>query len=144
MTMTTLKPQSWPIQNLPGLSREHSTQLQQLGLTTTAHLLHQGRSPQAQQALARQLQLPLRYAQKWLALADLAQLPSVGCDYCGLLLHTGIQSIAQLAAIAPGRLHSQIRRLHTASLQRSDLCPDPAQVAVWVREAQQLSQRRGR
>jgi hypothetical protein len=128
---------SWPLQQLPGLSNEHWQQLQAAGLSTTADLLHHARSPQTLEALAVSLALPLRYLKKWVALADLARLPSVGCDHCGLLLHSGVQSTAQLAAIAPGRLHSQITRLHTATLRRSDLCPAPAQVAQWVQEAKQ-------
>jgi hypothetical protein len=133
-----MKLKTWPLDRLPGLSAEHHQQLQAAGLNTTADLLRQTRSPQALQTLAQTLGLPLRYAQKWAALADLARLPSVGCQYCGLLLHSGVQSTGQLAAIAPGRLHSQIKRLHTASMRRSDLCPNPAQVVQWVQEAQQL------
>ncbi|MEB3268921.1 MAG: DUF4332 domain-containing protein [Leptolyngbya sp.] len=133
-----MKLKTWPLQHLPGLSAEHHQQLQAAGLTTTTDLLRQTQSPQALQTLAQRLGLPLRYPKKWAALADLARLPSVGCQYCGLLLHSGVQSTGQLAAIAPGRLHSQIQRLHTANMRRSDLCPSPAQVVQWVQEAQQL------
>lgn len=125
----------WCLQELPGLSDEQLGQLQSLGLQTTQDLLQLARSPQQLQAAAAQLNLPLRYLKKWVALSDLAQLPSVGCQYCGLLLHTGIASIRQLAAVAPGRLHSQIRKLHTMTLSRSDLCPTPDQVVCWVQEA---------
>ncbi|WP_008317771.1 DUF4332 domain-containing protein [Leptolyngbya sp. PCC 6406] len=128
----------WPLASLPGLSAEHQRQLQSAGLHTTADLLQQARSPQTTQTLATTLGLPLRYPRKWAALANLARLPSVGCQHCGLLLHSGVQSIEQLAVSTPGRLHSQIKRLHTAQLQRSDLCPPPAQVVQWVQEAQQF------
>lgn len=129
--------QTWPLRQLPGLSGEQVTRLQQVGLQTTQDLLKQAQGPQGISGLARQLNLPVRYPQKWVALAALAQLPSVGCQYCGLLLHSGTASIQQLATIAPGRLHTQIRRLHTATLRRSDLCPTPDQVVQWVQEAQQ-------
>lgn len=133
-----MKLHTWPLEKLPGLSGEHQLQLQGAGLRTTADLLKRGRSPQGSQTLATTLGLPLRYVRKWVALSELACLPSVGCEYCGLLLHSGIISTTQLAAIAPGRLHSQITRLHTSYLQRTDLCPSPSQVVKWVQEAQQI------
>ncbi|MDB9526676.1 DUF4332 domain-containing protein [Oscillatoria sp. CS-180] len=131
--MSQLK--TWLIEELPGLSKEQVAQLQSLGLQTTQDLLRLARSPQNIQKAAQRLNLPLRYLQKWIALADLSQLPSVGCQYCGLLLHSGIASVSQLAAAAPGRLHSQIRKLHTMTLRRADLCPTADQVVNWVREA---------
>ncbi|MBE7381980.1 MAG: DUF4332 domain-containing protein [Leptolyngbya sp. SIO1E4] len=134
--------QIWPLSQLPGLSDEQAAQLQSLGLETTQDLLTQTRSSRDLQGIARGLNLPLRYAQKWTALAELSQLPSVGCQYCGLLLHSGVASISQLSIAAPGRLHSQIRRLHTATLRRSDLCPTPDQVVCWVRDAKQFLQSR--
>ncbi|MEM0981197.1 MAG: DUF4332 domain-containing protein [Cyanobacteria bacterium P01_H01_bin.58] len=127
-----------PLGQLPGLSHEQIAQLQRLGVETTRDLLHQARSPQASQAMAKRLSIPLRYVQKWRALAELSQLPSVGCQYCGLLLHSGVASVAQLASSAPGKLHNQVRRLHTATLRRADLCPTPDQVVRWVQEAKQL------
>lgn len=132
--------QEWPLQDLPGLSAEYSQQLGQLGIYTTSDLLRQTHSPEKLQTLSNRLQLSPRYLQKWKAMADLARVPSVGCQYCGLLLHGGVISVQQLATFAPGRLHSQIKRLHTANLRRSDLCPSPDQVVLWVREAKQLKQ----
>ena len=133
--MASFHLQSHALQRLPGLSVEHLKQLQQAGLTTTDDLLKVARSPKQVQAIATQLKLPQRYLQKWIALADLARLPSVGDDYCGLLLHSGVASVSQLSLQAPGRLHTQIRKLHTMTMRRSDLCPTPDQVVQWVREA---------
>ena len=138
----TFKVQTWPLSQLPGLSDEQLAQLERVGLATTHDLLSQTRSPRDLQQIAQRLNLPLRYPQKWVALASLSQLPSIGCQYCGLILHSGIASIQQLATVAPGRLHSQILRLHTATMRRSDLCPTPDQVVCWVREAKQFLQSR--
>jgi len=134
--MASMHLHSRPLQALPGLSQEHLKQLHQVGLETTADLLQVARSPAKLEAIAVQLKLPLRYLQKWAALADLAQLPSVGSDYCGLLLHSGVASVRQLAIQSPGRLHPQIRKLHIMVMRRSDLCPTPDQVVQWVQEAQ--------
>jgi predicted flap endonuclease-1-like 5' DNA nuclease len=134
-----MRSQSWNLHQLPGMTSEFEQQLVQLGIKTTAQLLQRSRTAQDRQALARQLHQPLRYVNKWVALADLARVPSVGCQYNGLLLHAGVISVAQLAQTALGTLHARIRRFYVATLSRSDLCPDPGQVAVWVREAQQIA-----
>lgn len=133
--MASINLQSHALQALPGLREEYLQALRQAGLETTADLLKVARSPDQLQAIAAQRQLPLRYLQKWVALADLARLPSVSNDYCGLLLHSGVASVAHLSLQAPGRLHTQIRKLHTMTMRRSDLCPTPDQVVQWVREA---------
>ncbi|MGD1860898.1 MAG: DUF4332 domain-containing protein [Leptolyngbyaceae cyanobacterium] len=133
--MTPISRRILPLQTLPGLSAEHLQQLHQAGLQTTADLLQVAQSPAKLAAIAAQLKLSNRYLQKWAALAELAQLPSVGSTYCGLLLHSGVASVAQLATLVPGRLHTQVRKLHTMTMRRSDLCPTPDQAAQWVREA---------
>lgn len=123
------------MQALPGLSAEHLSQLHQVGLQTTSDLLQVAQSRAKLEAIAAQLKLSRRHLQKWAALADLARLPSVGSEYCGLLLHSGVASVQQLSTLAPGRLHTQIRKLHTMTMRRSDLCPTPDQVVQWIREA---------
>jgi hypothetical protein len=136
-----LQIKTWSLSELPGLSAEHHTQLEAAGLTTTTELLQKTPSAAATQTLATTLGLPTRYPRKWHALADLSRLPSVGCQHCGLLLHAGVQSAQQLATMAPGRLHIQIKRLHTANMRRADLCPTPDQVVMWIQEAQRLRRR---
>lgn len=133
-----MRSQSWNLQELPGLAPEFQQKLAQHGIQTTGQLLQQSRTPSQRQSLARQLHLPLRYINKWFALADLARVPSVGCQYNGLLLHAGIISVAQLTQVSLGTLHAQLRRFHVTNLRRSDLCPDPGQIAIWLKEARQL------
>ncbi len=68
-------------------------------------------------------------------MADLARIPSVGTQYCGLLLHAGIGSVAQLAEVPTHRLHQQIMRLQVATMQRRDLCPAIELVQQWSQQA---------
>ncbi|MBW4614592.1 MAG: DUF4332 domain-containing protein [Desmonostoc vinosum HA7617-LM4] len=125
----------WPIEQLPGLSQEEQSQLQNCGITTTTELVQQGKTLQTRIALANKLQVHLQYVNKWIALADLASIPSVGPQYCGLLLHAGIGSVAQLAQTPTHRLHKQIMRLQVATMQRRDLCPPIEQVQQWSQQA---------
>jgi len=125
----------FPIAQLPGLSNENQSQLEGCGISTTAQLIGQTKTPTAKALLAHQLQVNIRYVNKWVAMADLASIPSVGCEYCGLLLHAGVASPAQLAQMPVGRLHQQILRLHVATMQRNDLTPSVDRVQKWIEQA---------
>ncbi len=124
---------------LPGLNADTLAQLQRLGLNTAGELCAACTSPAARQDLAGQLQIQEQQVRKWAALADLARLPSVGGEYCGLLLHSGVASSAQLARTQAPRLQRQILKFQVATLQRRDLCPSVGQIQRWVADAQRLS-----
>lgn len=126
----------WAIEDLPGLSDHDCSKLQSLDITTTGQLLQKTRTPQLRQVLASQLQVKDNYVNKWVALADLARIPGIGCRYSGLLLHAGICSVAQLAQTPAYKLHRQILRLQVAMLRRRDLCPQVDVVAGWIKQAQ--------
>ncbi|ACK68836.1 conserved hypothetical protein [Gloeothece citriformis PCC 7424] len=128
----------WTIEKLPGLSQQQQTQLKNFGITTTQQLLNRGKTAQLKQSLANQLGMNILYINKWIALADLARLPSVGCQYCGLLLHSGIASVTQLSQTPVHRLHRQILRLQVATMQRQDLCPPVELVQQWIQEARTI------
>lgn len=128
----------WSIEQLPGLSHQHQSQLLECGITTTGQLLRQASTPTARQQLATRLQIKIQYLNKWVALAELARIPSVGCQYCGLLLHAGVCSVSQLSQIPPHRLHQQILRLQVAMMQRRDLCPSVELVQQWIQQAQTM------
>lgn len=127
-----------PIEQLPGLSQEDTTLLMEHGIKTTCQLLQQGSNQSQRHALAAELQIHIQYVNKWVALADLSRVPSVSCQYCGLLLHAGIGSVAQLAQTPLHKLHPQILRLQVATLQRRDLCPPVERVQIWIQQAQAL------
>ena len=134
-----MQPHYWSIDRLPGLPEKEQKLLQNLGITTTKHLLNQAYTPQAKQTLANSLEIHIKYVNKWVALADLASIPSVGCQYCGLLLHAGIASVKQLAQTPIHRLHPQIMRLQVSTMQRKDLCPSVEMVKQWIKEAQLIN-----
>lgn len=128
----------WGIAQLPGLSEADQAKLKQCGILTTQDLLRQGRSIDRRQVLATRLQMHVQHVNKWVALADLARIPAVGCEYCGLLLHAGIGSPQQLAQTPLPRLHQQILKLQVATLQRRDLCPSLGEVDRWIEQAKAI------
>ncbi len=139
--MSFQMPQSrhWPIEQLPGLSSQETSQLKNCGITTTKALVEQGKTPELRLELANKLQVHLQRVNKWVALADLARVPSVGTQYCGLLLHAGVGSVAQLATISTQKLHQQILRLQVATMRRRDLCPTIEQVQQWSQQAKLIN-----
>lgn len=135
-----MQPKYWSIDSLPGIMRSQVELLEQNQITDTKQLLQQTRTTDEKRALASRLQLQQKYVDKWTALADLARIPTVGDKYCGLLLHAGIISVAQLSLTPFHSLHRQIVRLQVATLQRRNLSPSIDQVKQWVESAKILSQ----
>ncbi len=128
---------NWPLEQLPGLAEPDCCLLQQFGITTTGQLLAAARTHRQQ--LVTQLQLHLQRLTKWVALAELSQVPGVGTQYCGLLLHAGVSSCAQLALMPASRLHQNLLRLHVTLLQDRSLCPSVGEVTQWIQQARQLT-----
>ncbi len=128
----------WSIGDLPGVNNSEQILLQELGITTTGQLLAIAPTAIAKQQLAVKLSFKIQYVNKLVALADLARLAGVGCQYNGLLLHTGIISVKQLSQMPAHKIHQQLLKLHVATLQRRDLCPDLAQVQGWIGQAREL------
>ncbi len=135
-----IKASSYPITRLPGLSEQNQAQLKACGITNTKQLLQKAGTLQQQNAIATQLEININHLKKWVALADLARLPNVGYKYCGVLLHSGIASVAQLAQTPPHRLHRQILKMQVATMQRRDLCPTVDEIQKWVKQANSIYQ----
>ncbi|MFQ3585351.1 MAG: DUF4332 domain-containing protein [Cyanobacteriota bacterium] len=133
-------PVDWPLSRIPGISAADQSALKKVGIESTQHLLDCGSTAAQRQALSTQLKIPLRFIHKWVALADLAQIPSVGPEGCGLLLHAGIVSVEQLAQGSPQALHRNLCRLQVRSLGQRGSQLSFAQVTEWIRQAQQRTQ----
>jgi Domain of unknown function (DUF4332) len=138
---TLMPPQGWPLSELPGMSAQDYQKLYDVEIESTTILLKRTQTLAKQRHLAEKLQLSDRWVRKWMALAELSHLKSVGCQYCGLLLHAGVTSVAQLSTMSPSTLHRQILRLQVSTIQRRDFCPSAGVVMQWIQEAK-LSTRR--
>lgn len=141
MPSTPLKSANWSLKNLPGLTQTDLDRLAEFEITTTFGLLRQAATKPGQMDLAGRSGIQLRYLQKWVALADLARVPTIGCQFAGLVLHAGVATLNQLALMPAGQLHRQILKLQVATFQSSDRCPDAGQIGVWIQQAKLLTQR---
>ena len=133
-----MKSVNHPIAQLPGLSADQIEQLTACGIATTLDLLQQGNRLSQRQRLSAQLSIHIKHINKWTALANLARIPSVGCQHCGLLLHAGVSTPQQLASMTVQQLHPQLRRLQIQLFKRADLAPGTAQVASWIQQAKEI------
>ena len=136
--MPSTKSVNHPIEELPGLNIAQTQQLKACGITTTFDLLRQGNTPAQRQHLPRELNTNIKYINKWAALANLARIPGVGCEHCGLLLHAGVSTPRQLASMTVQRVHPLLRKLQVQLLNRADLAPDTAQVSSWIQQAKMM------
>ena len=139
LEISSIKSQSWSIEKLPGLSKKDQILLTKNGINTTRKLLEITKTSEEKLNLASQLKINLQSVKKWVALADLARVPTVGCEYCGLLLHGGIVSVSQLSQTSVHKLHQQILKLQISTMQRRDLSPALDLVNKWIQQAQFLS-----
>lgn len=134
-----MKSEYWSIDVLPGLKLSEQKLLKAQGIKNTRQLLQQTSTLESKIALASKLRLSQKQLNKWIALADLGRIPSVGDRYGGLILHAGVISVAQLAQAPFHQLHARIARLQVATLQRKDLTPPIGRVKQWVEQAKILS-----
>ena len=138
-TSQPLSSMNFSIDQLLGLSAEDCQKLRSYGITTTHTLIQKaGRSRSQKEALANAIGVRFQLLTKWLAFADLARIPAVGCQHCGAIVHSGIVSLEQLSQTPLDKLHKQILRLQVQNFQRADLCPDLGEMSVWIKQAQQL------
>ncbi len=130
--------QGFNLEDLPGFPSKLLRVLNEAGIHTTAELLQAAPNLPSQRQLARSLNLRDQEISKWAAMADLARVPGVGTQYCGVLLHSGIGSLQQLAQADAGRVHRHILRFQVSLLQRKDRCPALADVLHWIQLAKQM------
>jgi hypothetical protein len=136
---TSISSLNFPIEKLTGLSAEDCQKLKDHGIQTTRGLLKKaGFKRSEKEAFAIAIGVRLQLLTKWLAFADLARIPAVGLQHCGIIVHSGIVSLEQLSQTPIDKLHKQILRLQVQQFRRADLCPDIAEMAIWVKQAQQL------
>jgi Domain of unknown function (DUF4332) len=133
--MPPLKSANWSLERLPGLSEPDRITLDALGIHSTFHLLRQAWTSSGKEDLSARSGIHIKHIQKWVALSDLARVPSVGCEYCGVLLHSGIATLEQLAHTPAGPLHRQIMKLQVAIFRNRDRCPDAGQINTWTEQA---------
>lgn len=130
---------NWLVEGLPGLNYEDCQKLKESGIETTLQLCQRTRKRSSRQDLAAQMQIPIQQLTKWAVMADLSRVPSVGCHFCGLLLHIRIYSVSQLAQMSFHDLNKGVLRFQVSTTQQPNGCPDSDLMGQWIQEAGQLT-----
>lgn len=128
----------WSLDRLPGLTDGDREGLASLAITNSQQLLQRGATVEARRTIAQALHLHEHHVHKWVVLADLARVPSVGDRHCGLLLHAGVTSTVQLAQASVGPLHRDLVRLHVTLYRHRRWCPARTDTEQWIEDARQL------
>lgn len=127
-----------PLDQISSVSAETADKLQQLGMSTNLDLLQGAGMKSRRQALAEQTGVTIQQINRWVVLADLTRVPSVGTAYADFLLQIGICSTLQLASTPIGDLQKQVNRYKMPILKQASLCPDMSLIATWSIQAKQL------
>jgi len=77
-------------------------------------LLRQVHKRSDQQKLAEEMYINVQRVTRWAIMANLARIPSVGCEYCELLLNAGIYPASQLARASTCDLQKRIMQFQLA------------------------------
>jgi predicted flap endonuclease-1-like 5' DNA nuclease len=129
----------WELEQLPELSVEDCLKLDDNSIKTTLDLLNYGCNLTQRQTLAARLQVPVTQINKWVILADLSRIPSIGLTYCEFLLQIGICSSSQLAQMRLDDLEKLVKIFQIRIFQRRELCPTVSRMSEWISQAQYLN-----
>jgi hypothetical protein len=141
-TQTPVESAELPLDQLPAVSDETAEKLQQLGIVTNLDLLRSAGLKSQWQTLAEQAGVTVQQINRWVVLADLSRVPSIGAVYANFLLQIGICSTLQLANTPIGDLQRQVTRYQMPILKQASLCPDMGLIATWSTQAKQLKVKR--
>lgn len=131
-----------PLEQISAVSAETAEKLQQLGLATNLDLLRSAGMKSQRPTLAEQVGVTVQQVNRWVVLADLTRVPSVGVVYADFLLQIGICSTLQLANMSMGDLQRQVTRYQMPILKQASLCPGMGLIATWSTQAKQLKIKR--
>ena len=127
-----------PIEELEGIGKGFGSRLRALNIVTTHDLLESCATPEAQQSVARRMDLEDFVVRKWVCMADLMRLAGINGNYAELLEASGVHSVQQLAKQEPEKLFAKMAEVNENE-NRSLAVPKPSVVARWVQEAKSLT-----
>lgn len=136
-------PAELPLSQIAAINPEDALLLEQQGIVTNLDLLGYAGRHSERPLLAEQLAVTVQQVNRWVILADLARVPSVGATYCDFLLQMGICSTVQLARTPMEDLQRTVSRFQMPILQQAELCPDMGLIATWIGQARQLMNQQG-
>ena len=125
------------ITDIEGIGKENAHILQQFGINTTNNLLNVAFQRKGRKDLAEQTNISEKLILKWLNRADIMRIKGVGEEYSDLLEQAGVDTIKELRGRSINALYLKIVKLNEQNPLVKRL-PSEADVADWIRQAQQL------
>ncbi len=127
----------YDILDIEGIGNAYRKRLREQGVETTGQLLEQAGDAVGRQALADQMQLPLRTVLDWASMADLMRLSGVATQFSELLQASGVDSMQELAAQDATELARRMNEVNERG-QLTRAVPNAEKVAGWIAEAKSI------
>ena len=122
---------------IQGIGPAYAAKLKELRITTPLVLFKQGATPKGRQALAEQTGISETLLLKWVNMADLYRIKGIGHQYAELLEAAGVNTVLELAARNPGRLHKALLEVN-AEKRLVRYPPKLSSVESWIQQAKKL------
>ncbi len=122
---------------IEGIGEVYARMLEAVGVTSVEALLQQGATAKGRQELAEKIGLSAKVILEWVNRADLMRIRGIGEEYSDLLEQAGVDTVVELAQRNPENLYAKLVEVNAARRLVRKL-PGQAQVAEWVRLAQEL------
>ena len=130
-------PEGFPIEDVEGIGKGFGQRLRAMDIVTTNDLLESCATAQAQQSIARRMDIEEFVVRKWVCMADLMRVSDVSGNFAELLEASSIYSVQALAQQEPETLFATMAEVNEKE-HRSLAVPKPSTVAKWVEEAKGL------
>lgn len=125
------------INQLNGITSRVATRLNARNIDTGAQLLKATRTPQARQALAREIGVDQRFILDLAGRADLARVPGLDATKIELLEAAGVHTVDDLVERSPPGLCQRLMEINYFQ-GLAELNPTLTEVSHWIAEAKTL------
>jgi predicted flap endonuclease-1-like 5' DNA nuclease len=122
---------------IEGIGNVYAGKLKAAGVATVERLLKEGARPEGRKALAEKTEISSAAILEWVNRADLMRIKGVGEEYSDLLEASGVDTVPELAQRVARNLYRKLLDTNQAKKLVRKM-PTEAQVADWIRQAEQL------
>lgn len=136
--VNSYEPRPIPLAKLPGIDPGHIGRLASVGIKDTMRLFDCAKDELDRAQLARQTEVPDDVLLELLKLSDVARAPYVGPAFARLLIESGVDTIARLAAQSPESLRERlVATKHETGVYRASI-PGVEDMASWLNTVRRL------
>jgi predicted flap endonuclease-1-like 5' DNA nuclease len=126
------------LEAIEGIGPVYQKKLNAIGIRGTGSLLKKGATPRGRKEIAEKVGgVGPKLVLEWVNAADLFRIKGVGSEYADLLEEAGVDTVVELAARVPAKLHETILKIN----EKKHLVRRPPALSLvknWVAQAKKL------